>query len=302
VRVSVIIPSYRGARKLPNVLEALCRQTYSPFEVIVALDGSADDSLAVLAAAEKPPVVVIKDSPNQSRSVTRNRGAQAATGDLLVFFDDDMRPAPDCVAVHVRHHEACKNAICGGAQLEEPAAMQSDFQHYKAHLSRKWTAPLAGCREPLSPDRLFLTAANFSIPAALFRQLGGFDERLTDAEDFDLAVRASCQGIPIYFRREAVAWHDDFITCRSYVKRLRQYQLAHGKLHQLKPDLYRKFDQYAYRPTGGLKKLAYHLTAAPWVVGLIEGGGLRVLPKKLRYKLYDIVTTGFAVHFPERAL
>ncbi len=302
MRVSIIIPSYRGASKLPNVLEALSRQSYPDFEVIVALDGSVDDSLVVLARAEKPPVVLIKDYPNQSRSVTRNRGAQAATGDLLIFFDDDMRPALDCVAVHVRHHEAHKNTICGGAQLEELAAMQNDFQHYKAHLSRKWTEPLAGCREPLTADQLFLTAANFSIPATLFRQLGGFDERLTDAEDFDLAVRACCQGIPIYFRREATAWHDDFITCRSYVKRLRQYQLAHGKLHQLKPDLYRKYNQYAYRRVSGLKKLAYNLTATPWVVGLIDGGGARVLPRKLRYKLYDVVTTGFAVHFPDRAL
>ncbi len=283
-------------------MKALSRQTYPDFEVIVTLDGSVDDSLAVLAAAEKPPHVRVKDYPNQSRSVTRNRGAAAATGDLLIFFDDDMRPAPDCVAVHVRHHQARQHSICGGAQLEEPAAMQSDFQHYKAHLSRKWTQPLAGWQEPLLPDRLFLTAANFSIPAALFRQLGGFDERLTDAEDFDLAVRATTKGIPVYFRWDALGWHDDFITCRSYVKRLRQYQLAHGKLRQLEPDLYQEVNRYVPNQAGGLKRLAYHLAAAPWVVQLIDAGGLRLLPKKLRYKVYDVVTTGFAVHFPGRAL
>jgi glycosyltransferase involved in cell wall biosynthesis len=302
MKTSVIIPTYNGRRKVGNVLRALAQQTQALHEVIVVIDGSTDGTETYLKETDFGMPFTIHVQENRGRAAVRNKGAQLATGDLLVFFDDDMRPVPDCLARHLHHHGACPGSILGGAQLEEPATMRTDIQRYKAHLSRKWTEPFAECREPLPPDRLFLTAANFSIPAALFRQLDGFDERLTDAEDFDLAVRASCAEIPIYFRQEAIAWHDDFITCRSYVKRLRQYQLAHGKLHQLKPDLYRRFNQYAYHRVGGFKKLTYNLTAAPWIVNLIDSGGLRLLPRKLRYKLYDIVTTGSAVHFPDREL
>ncbi len=302
MHVSVIIPSFRGAHKLPNVLEALARQTYTDFEIIVALDGAADHSLQVLSSLKTLPALTVQDFPNQSRSITRNRGARAAKGDLLIFFDDDMRPVPGCVAAHVRHHYNLKDAVCGGAQLEEIAVMQSDFQHYKAYLSRKWTQPLNHCQEPLSRDRLFLTAANFSIPARLFRQLGGFDERLTDAEDFDLAVRASLQGIPVFFNAQALAWHDDFVTPRSYTKRLRQYQEAHAALHRLKPEVYREFNQYEYRPVKGLKKLMYKIAATPLIVNLVEREKLKSLPRNLRYKLYDIVTTSLAVHFPDRVL
>lgn len=42
--VSVVIPSYNGAHKLPNLLAALTHQTFKDFEVIVVIDGSTDGS------------------------------------------------------------------------------------------------------------------------------------------------------------------------------------------------------------------------------------------------------------------
>jgi len=281
------------------VLAALLGQTYSDFEVIVALDGAVDESLAVLSRIQKPATLLIQDHPNQSRSITRNRGAKAASGELLIFFDDDMRPTPDCVAMHVKHHERHKHSVSGGAQLEEAAVMQSDFQHYKAHLSRKWTQPLADYAGPLPQNQLFLTAANFSIPADLFWQLGGFDEQLTDAEDFDLAVRASRQGIPVFFNAQALAWHDDFITCHSYLRRLKQYQEAHRHLLRMKPDLYGQvLSVRPYKP-GFFKEIVYRVLARNYWATLIDRDlpVIKCIPVKIRYKLYDIVTTGLVWNF-----
>ena len=297
----MIIPSYRGAGKLPNVLNALVQQNDPAFETVVVADGSVDHSLEVLAPYGKKLNLKVINCPNRGRSGNRNAGAGEAGGELLIFIDDDTRPEPDFVGKHRQHHQQRPGSILVGGVPEDVRIMKTDFQQYKAALTHKWTRPLTG-EKPLTEKTLFLTAANFSITASLFRQLGGFDERLTDAEDYDLGVQAFGQAVPIYFAGNAIAWHDDFITCRSYIKRLRQYQAAHHNLRQLKPELYRKFNQYEYRPVGGLKKLVYSLAASQWVVGLIDGGKLRPLPRKLRYKLYDIVTTGLAVHFPNRAL
>ena len=46
--VSVIIPTYNGAHKLPALLDALQKQTYNEFELIVAIDGSTDNTDEVL--------------------------------------------------------------------------------------------------------------------------------------------------------------------------------------------------------------------------------------------------------------
>ncbi len=102
MRVSVIIPSYRGARKLPNVLKALSRQTYPGFEVVVALDGSADDSLAVLAGAEKSPGVVIKDYPNQSRKSAAGIEKLAAVRNSWSGGSGSRHPARGFVHLRLR--------------------------------------------------------------------------------------------------------------------------------------------------------------------------------------------------------
>jgi glycosyltransferase involved in cell wall biosynthesis len=268
----------------------------------VVIDGSADHSNDSVSLYLSRLDLEVIDRPNGGRAATRNYGAEAAAEGLLIFLDDDTRPQPDCISKHVHHHHQYPGSILVGAVPEDYAQMRTDFQRYRAFLSRKWTAPLDRITGPLPKDMLFLTAANFSVDKTMFCELSGFDEQLTDAEDYDLALRASIRNISIYYRSEALAWHDDFITCRSYIKRLRQYQLAHGKLHQLRPDLDQNFNQYTYHRVGGLKKMGYSLLAAPWMVNLIDGGGLRLLPRKFRYKLYDIVTTGSAVHFPDRAL
>ncbi len=308
MRVSVIIPTYNGQHKIGNVLAAVMGQTVRCWEIIVVIDGSTDKTEEVAEkllaewgeASGRAWKVIVQ--PNGGRAVARNRGAKEASGELLMFFDDDMRPEAACVNAHIRHHQHVQNSIAVGMQVEDRRVMKTDIQQYKAGLSRKWMEPLKANNGFLNAKQPFITAANFSVSRELFFQLGGFDERLTDAEDYDLAVRAVLQQIPIYFKAEAVAWHDDFITCQSYVKRLRQYQTAHRQLRALKPDIYAQVDHYIHNAPSRTKRLVYNCLARKKTVRAIDGGSLKWLPVRVRYKLYDIVTTGLSVHFPERIL
>ncbi len=293
---SVIIPSYKGSHKFPNTLKALEMQTFGNFEVILVVDSSADDSLEVLGRTSTKLNITIVDRPNQGRSVTRNTGAAVATRELLIFFDDDTRPEPDCVAKHILHHQHAQNSILVGAVPEDYSLMKTDFQQYKAYLSRKWTTPLEKVEGPLPEARLFLTAANFSISAHSFQQLGGFDDQLTDAEDFDLAIRAFQHGISIYFNARAIAWHDDFITCQSYIKRLQQYKSANQHLYLIKPQLYAQYPRYQRTSVNRAKRLFYSSFAQKYWIQLIDASLLHwILPRKVRYKIYDFVTTGYSL-------
>jgi glycosyltransferase involved in cell wall biosynthesis len=303
-KISVIVPSYNGAKKLPNILGALAQQTFANFEIIVVLDGSTDNSEKILNETifGLKNLKIIKQS-NGGRSVSRNRGAKEASGDLLIFFDDDMRPIPECVALHLHHQQTHFNTILVGNQLEDFAVLQSDFQQFKAHLSRKWGNNLPQKVAVIDPTKPFITAANFSIPKTLFFQLNGFDERLTDAEDFDLAVKASLAHIPIYYNAQAIGWHDDFITCRSYILRLKQYQKAQARLKELKPEIYQTFNQYDFNEIGGFKKIIYFIFAQSfWVQSIDKFNWLKLLPQAIRYKIYDLITTGLAVYFPNKKI
>ena len=302
ISISVIVPSYNGAHKLPNVLEALENQTRQDFETIVVVDGSTDQTSEVLKSQDwnlQNLRVIYRE--NGGRSVARNTGVEEAKGELLIFFDDDMRPTPTCIALHVAHANNHPQSILVGSQLEDFDKVSSDFQMFKARLSRSW-APFEKFGE-ISPDQPFITAANFSISQVLFQKLAGFDERLTDAEDFDLAVKAAMTKVPIFYNNEVIAWHDDFVTCRSLIKRHRQYEASHQTLLRLNPEVYQKFDQYAVAPIGRLKRLVYWLfTQKFWIWSIDKFNWLRILPQKIRYKVYDVVVTGYSTYFSSKKL
>ncbi len=304
IDLSVIVPSYNGAAKLPNILEALQQQTDQDFELVIVVDGSTDHSEAVLTQYSKNfQYIKIIYQPNGGRSVSRNRGVEEANGNYLLFFDDDMRPVPSAIAQHKAHITQHPRAILVGAQIEDWKVLQNDVQHYKGFLSRKWSSQTyqPDRQGRLGRDSIYLTAAHFSIAKAVFEQLGKFDENLTDSEDFDLAVRAVKAGIPIYFRPDIVAWHDDFITCQSYIKRQREYLASHQKLRKLKPELYKDFPQHLPAPLTFPKKQVYQFFAKPYWVRTIDGQNwLKYLPKAIRYRVYDWVITGLGVHFKER--
>lgn len=305
--ISIIIPTYNGAHKITHILDALSQQTYQDFEIIIVVDGSTDNTKEVLTKIKQSfDNLTIIYQPNGGRSVSRNRGVAAAQGDYLLFFDDDMRPTPPAVAQHLAHVEKHPNSILVGTQIEEWDVLKNDIQHYKGYLSRKWESEAfnpqtEGKQDPKQP---FLTAAHTSMPKAIFEKLGGFDERLTDSEDFDLAVKASLAGIPIYFRPDIIAWHDDFITCQSYIKRQREYKNAHVKLRQIAPERYKNFPQHAPAKPTFPKNIVYSFFGNRFWVRLIDSprNPLKYLPKSLRYRIYDWVITGLGVHFTNRKI
>lgn len=297
MQVSVIIPTYNGAKKILNLLHSLEKQTFHNFEVIVVIDGSTDETPKILAESQfNFPLKTIYQT-NKGRAGARNTGVKNASADLLVFVDDDMRLEPDALQKHWDFHQITKNAILVGNQIEDWNALQNDLQKYKAVLSRIWGNSITA-KQPMPADKFFLTSANCSLSKPLFEQLGGFDEKLTDAEDYDLGKRAIEQGIAIYFNPEIIGWHDDFITCRSYIKRQQQYQQAHQRLKELYPERY-AYNQYAYKPAKGIKKLIYKFFAGWFWVNVVDKFNfLKILPQSLRYKIYDIIITANAVHFP----
>ncbi|WP_161622664.1 glycosyltransferase family 2 protein [Cesiribacter andamanensis] len=283
----MIIPTFNGAHKILTVLHALERQSYQCFETIIVVDGSTDHTVALLETASvalSPFRIVVQE--NKGRAAVRNRGAREANGELLIFFDDDMRPEPDCVKQHLLHHEQVPNSIGVGITPEDPARCITDVHRYKAHLSYKWTRPLVNVQGPLPEPLVFLAAANFSVPNKLFLELGGFNEQLRDAEDQDLALRAVQANVPVYFLEQALSWHDDFFTLGRFIYRQREYQANHRLLAQLNP-------AYAPPPAttpGKGKQALLALFRHPWWIKAIDGANpFSLLPKKLRYKLYDVV-------------
>lgn len=302
--ISVIVPSLNGAKRLPDLLYALAQQTFKAFEVVIVLDGSTDESQAVLEGLSLPFPIKIITQQNQGRAAARNSGATYAQAPLLVSMDDDMRPLSDCLQKHFDFHQKFPNVIVGGRQVGDPRVMVSDVQRFKLYMEQKWLKMLPTDPIPLTSENLSLTAANLSLPLSLFNQLGGFDARLKNAVDIDLAMRAYLAGIKIYFVPDIIAWHDDRITCRSYILRQREYRKAYQILQTLKPEIVQHFPHVRTNPIPNWKKKLFSVFAQKFFVNTIDNTKLYqyLLPKKLRYYFYNRVIFGLGQFFIEKEI
>ncbi len=140
VKVSVIIPCYKGEGFIAACLENVLRQAYQmKLEVIVVIDGDFDRS-ASIAKAYPVKVIVLKE--NQGLSAARNIGLEAATGEYVHFMDVDDK-------VNEEFYANMAVALSGTDADIACAGMINDRKPYKSqifHKIKEYTTP----REKLS--------------------------------------------------------------------------------------------------------------------------------------------------------
>ena len=128
----------------------------------------------------------------------------------------------------------------------------------------------------------------------------GFDERLRDAEDFDLAVRALKADVPLYFKKNAFAWHNDVITCKTYIRRQRQYMEAISLLSEVKPWLITEGFVKKAILSPKYKVYLYKLFLSRVWVEAADRNFFVFLPKLWRYRLYDVIVAANGIYFPDK--
>lgn len=289
--VSVVVITYNRSDKVSQCLAALQKQTWKNMEVVAVIDGSTDRTAETLASGKFNDLSLkVINKPNEGRSLSRNRGAKEASGDIVIFFDDDMIPYPECVEEHVKVVGDTKGMVSVGTQEEYPAAISSDFDRFRLHLTHKWDSALES-----GNHSDYLTAANFCISREAFLKLNGFDKETEHAEDLDFALRASKIGMKVIYNPKARAWHDNKIDCRTYVKKQRQYYKGCVKLMSIYP----QYSAAVYSP-GFVKRMIYSIVSRRSLVSMIDSGIFQFLPESLRYKLYDVVITGLSKVYPVR--
>jgi glycosyltransferase involved in cell wall biosynthesis len=178
MKVSVIIPTYNEEQYLPKLLDCLASQTMRDFEIIVA-DADSDDRTPEIASDYGAKVV-----PGGMPAAGRNAGAAAAQGDYYFFFDADVKFNKHFLAR--AHAELDRRyidmATCETRPLSNVALDRT--MHKFANLYVK----LNQFTNPVAPGYTMM------IHRRLFERVGGFDENVTHAEDFDLVRRASKLG------------------------------------------------------------------------------------------------------------
>jgi glycosyltransferase involved in cell wall biosynthesis len=190
--ISVVVPAYNVERFLADAVGSVLGQTWKRLELVIVDDGSADGTpeLARRFAAEDSRVRVISRA-NGGPSAARNTGIAEASGELICFLDADDALLPDKLERQVGFLEFFRSC---------------DLVYSDHYIGDDRLNPLRlECRSPPPlPLPKLLAFCNWFAPMSplmrthLVRQVGGFDEDLRGAEDWDFWLRASHHGVLAY--------------------------------------------------------------------------------------------------------
>lgn len=204
---SIIVPSYRGVDRLPQLLDSLAvQQDGTPsFEVIVVVDGVDDGSVALLENESRLDLRSIVFPENRGRVAALNAGFEAARGDVLIRCDDDLVVPPGYVAAHIDAHVAGGPVGVVGPtrDIHAPSAYACA---YGEDAARKSYAHVLS-RPPAERWRLW--AASCSITKATWESIGTYDDRYKGYgwEDVDYGYRLHAAGLPFEVVDAATAQH-----------------------------------------------------------------------------------------------
>ncbi|MEJ2706790.1 MAG: glycosyltransferase family 2 protein [Anaerolineales bacterium] len=263
---SIIIPTHNRARLLERTLLALARQT-SPaqdYEVILVADGCNDETVQVARQFDSPYRLQLVEQPQQGPAAARNRGAQVAAGELLIFIDDDIEVVPHFVAAHLDAHTGSENLVVIG-YLQPVLQPQRGF--FRAELMIWWENMFERLREP---GHRFsyqdLTSGNFSLRKELFVSVSGFDTDFRCHEDYELGFRLLQAGARMTFSMQAAGFHHENTMLDGSLQRKYQEGVADTLLGERYPQLQPTFlmahlQQYARLPSRMLQFMAFHWPA-----------------------------------------
>lgn len=209
---SVIIPNYNGQRFLATVLDALQRQSFQDFELILADDASADDSVTFVET-HYPAVRLLVNRRNQGFVKTCNAAVAAARAPVVVLLNNDTEPEPTWLA-------ELAQSICANPQAAIVTSKLLLFdQRNKIHT----TGDLMGTdgiprnRGVWEEDRGQYDQAVMVFSGSgggsayrkdVWQRLGGFDEDFwMYLEDVDFAFRAQLAGWHTVFAPTARVYH-----------------------------------------------------------------------------------------------
>lgn len=216
MRVSVIVPTFNRHERLTHTLRHLREQTLSAseYELIVVDDGSTPP-VTLAASGQGPACSLLRFDEILERCVARNRGAEMARGEVLVFLDDDLEVGPGFLEAHLRAQEEWPGALVGGQVILPREALAHPFVQFRQRLE---SSQMPVARGPTTANAV--GAGNFSMRRADYLRMGGFDTTMVGIEDQDFGYRHLASGGTVVYAPEALAIHwDHALTIRPYCRR-----------------------------------------------------------------------------------
>lgn len=233
--ISIIIPVYNELDYTLRCLDSIfATPPKSPFELIVVDDASQDETQHVLS--KRSDITYIRKDENEGFIKTCNSGADAATGEYLLFLNNDTQVIAGWADELLSTFQNVKQVGLVGSKLLFP---DGKLQEAGGIIWNDGSGANFGRGD--NPDKPeynymrevdYISGASIMVPKALFDQLGGFDDFYAPAyyEDTDLAFKTRQYGLKVLYQPLSRVIHHEGITSGTDVHAgVKSYQVKNEK-------------------------------------------------------------------------
>lgn len=225
--VSIIIPCFNQGQYLAEAIDSALVQAYRHFEIIVIDSGSTDQTPAVVHRYSDRIRSLSIENLGVSRA--RNAGISTSRGELIALLDADDRWLPDKLAHQVPR-------LLGSPDV---AMLFSSYRSFWPEEKTTTTFVVDGWR-PTLHDQLrfnFVNSQSAIFRRSIIEAVGGFDETLERAEDWELwnrivamaPIMGTSQVVAEYRRRAGTLSGDARLMLESKVRVLNKSRWLHGR-------------------------------------------------------------------------
>jgi glycosyltransferase involved in cell wall biosynthesis len=184
--VSVILPTYNRPGFVAAAIDSVIKQSCPDWELIIADDGSADETADHLRALHDHRITVLRLPHSGNPSKVRNAAIRRARGEYLALLDSDDLWAPTKIETQLatmRSSPGCRWSYTATADIDATGRLVEIAGR------APWT-PLSGnIVDALITIRAIVSTSSVMAERSLVEEVGGFDEQQLFGEDYDLFIR-----------------------------------------------------------------------------------------------------------------
>jgi glycosyltransferase involved in cell wall biosynthesis len=233
--VSVVLPAFNRLQYLREAVDSVLAQTHTDWELIVADDGSDQDTRAYLGGISDERIVLLWLPHSGNPAAVRNHAIRRARGRYVAFLDSDDVWAPRKLEIQL------------GVMQSRP---DRRWSYTNAILTDESARPLPDADsdgrglydgrivEPLLKLVTDIATATVVAERSLVNEVAGFDEEQRYCEDCDLWIRLALRS-DVSVTHEPLAWIRNHHVDRYSLDRVGEYRgwlRFYGKMARLVPD------------------------------------------------------------------
>lgn len=303
--VTIVIPVFNHLDLTYRCLNAILRNTeYPHYEIVLVDDGSIDGTAEYLKTLRTEKIKTLFHDKNLGIVDGCNSGAGIASGDYLLFLNNDTEVQPGWLTALVRFAERTPDCGAVGSKLVYPNGKLQEAGSiiFSDGVGKNYGRDV----DPKDPRFNFVREVDYCSGAALlvrhdlWKQIGGFDRRFAPAyyEDVDFCFEIRNRGYKVYYQPKSVVIHHEGQTAGTDLQSgHKQFQVA-NRLKFIEKWTIALQDQYVRRPESVVRAANRRARKSVLVMAdSVVGAPDRFISSRLFHILELLVQIDFHVTF-----